>query len=304
MVSLRGRALIAKYRLMGKKRIFSDLHELHRSVESRESESAQIPDEMFERYEVDRVDIRGHYSYTLHPLRRDKPYHLFYLHGGAYIHQVEDAHWRFLSRLIDESGCAVTLPVYPLAPDYQYDETLEVVEGTWEATVGREGPRHQVIMGDSAGGGLTLHLAQWLRQRQRPQPRRLVLLSPWLDITSSHPSMPELDPRDPFLSLPGLREAGRMYAGDLDPHDPRVSPLYGELDGLAPMTVMVGTRDVLLSDARRLRELAAERGVRIDYEEYPGMFHGWVLQSIPEARRATERLVRTLDSGVPHAGTV
>ncbi|WP_249125002.1 hypothetical protein [Saccharopolyspora erythraea] len=70
------------------------------------------------------------------------------------------------------------------------------------------------------------------------------------------------------------------------------------------MTVLAGARDVLLSDARRLRGLAAERGAGIDYEEYPGMFHGWVLQSIPEARRATERLVRTLDSGVPHTRTV
>ena len=161
---------------------------------------------------------------------------------------------------------------------------------TYQQVLGDLPAQDQIIMGDSAGGGLTLFLAQRLAHLGRPQPRRLVLFAPWLDLTTSHPAIAERESQDPFLSAPGLREAARLYAPGLDLRDPRVSPLFGDLRGLAPISVFTGTRDVLLTDSRRLRERIQHTGAGIDYEEYPGMFHGWMLQSLPEARHATNQV--------------
>jgi epsilon-lactone hydrolase len=165
------------------------------------------------------------------------------------------------------------------------------IAAAYDEHIAQAAPEDQVIMGDSAGGALSLVLARQRRDEGKTQPANIILISPWLDITMTDPAVPILDRRDPYLSTPGLLEAGRMYAGDLDPRDPRVSPLNGELKGLGRLSVFVGTRDVLLIDSRHLRRQAAQQGIRIDYFEYRDMFHAWVLQRIPEGRKATGQIV-------------
>ncbi|MCA1192136.1 alpha/beta hydrolase [Saccharopolyspora sp. 6V] len=301
MVSWQSRLTIGKYRLTRRKRVFADPALLRHSAESHESEHAQLPASFRDRFEVTELDVDGHSCYTIAPLEPRSPRHVLYLHGGAYVHQIEGAHWDFIDRLIARTGATVSVPIYPLAPAHRYSETLPMVWSSFQRTAATAAPEDQVVMGDSAGGALSLHLAQRCAELGLPQPGRLVLISPWLDIAVSHPSMPALDRQDPYLAIAGLREAGLLYAGDLDPHDPRVSPLYGRLGGLAPMRVLSGTRDVLLSDARRLEALARANGAAIDYEEYEGMFHGWILQRFPEARHALDRTVDFLRDGAANS---
>lgn len=59
--------------------------------------------------------------------------------------------------------------------------------------------------GDSAGGGLTLALALSLRDRGRPLPAALVLLSPWTDLTESLDSHFQNEELDPLISSEELR---------------------------------------------------------------------------------------------------
>ncbi|TDD08342.1 alpha/beta hydrolase [Saccharopolyspora terrae] len=290
MVSWQARAVIAKYWVTRRKQVFADPGKLRDSAESHQAESVQVPSWVHRRFDVVESDVLGHRCYTLHPHEPENSQHILYLHGGAYVHQVELAHWRFLARLIDSTGSVVTVPIYPLAPAHAYDETLAMIWETYQRFLGDLPAEDQIIMGDSAGGGLSLFVAQRIRHHGRTQPRRLVLFAPWLDLTTTDPGITEREPHDPFLSGPGLREAARLYADGLDLRDPRVSPLFGDLSGLAPISVFTGTRDVLLTDSRRLRDRVRATGADLDYEEYLGMFHGWMLQSLPEARHATDRI--------------
>ncbi|MDT7600842.1 MAG: hypothetical protein QOK26_2919 [Pseudonocardiales bacterium] len=108
--------------------------------------------------------------------------------------------------------------------------------------------------------------------------------------------------QQPYLGASGLAEAGRRYAGEMDVRDPRVSPLFGALTGLPPTTVFIGTRDVLLSDAGRLRDKARTVGGGIDYLEHPGMIHNWPMRRIPEGRRALHRIAEQLATQPDNAG--
>ena len=54
--------------------------------------------------------------------------------------------------------------------------------------------------------------------------------------------------------------------------------------------MFTGTRDILNPDARRVRAQALEAGTEVDFHEYPGMFHNWTMQPIPEGRRARRQL--------------
>lgn len=156
------------------------------------------------------------------------------------------------------------------------------------------------LAGDSAGGGLALAVAQTLRDRGIGAPS-LLLIAPWLDATMTDPRIDPAATRDPVLSVPRLVRAGELYAGALPTSDPRVSPVNGSMAGLGPMTVLVGTRDLLVWDARRLHAAAVEAGVPIDYHEADGLIHVWPILPLPEARRVRPLLGQAV-RGENHAG--
>ncbi|MEU7791048.1 alpha/beta hydrolase [Amycolatopsis sp. NPDC049159] len=184
----------------------------------------------------------------------------------------------------------MTLPVYPLVRHHDHTATIPVVQAAYD---GIEAER-VVVSGDSAGGALALAIAQDLRTAGRPQPERLVLYSPWLEVLLEDPVSVLLDETDPMLGIAGLREAGLVYAEGGDPRDPRISPIHPDLSGLPPITLFIGTRDVLLPDCRRFRSRAREAGTELDYREYPGMFHNWLMQAIPEGVEAMNHVERLL----------
>jgi monoterpene epsilon-lactone hydrolase len=296
--SLHAKAMIAAMRLTRRKQTFADIAKLHHSLEPRQRPAdAEPPASIREQVLVSKQEIHDRPVYTLRPRRGYSSRHVLYFHGGAYVHQIQKDHWSFLARLVAETGCTATAPLYPLAPNHRYDETLAATKAVYKEKLSGLHSDDQILMGDSAGGGLALVLAQSLRDDGSPQPKEIVLLSPWLDINMSDPAQQEYDKHDPYLAIPGLLEAGRLYAGALNPNDPLVSPLNGNLQGLGALSLFVGTRDVLLSDARRFRAKAAAEGVPLEYWEYEGMFHAWMIASFPEAKKASARIADLITRG-------
>ncbi|QWF86053.1 alpha/beta hydrolase [Amycolatopsis sp. CA-230715] len=296
MVSWQAKAFIASLRMSGQKRFYDDANTLHRTVHRHQRASkAKPPREIRRRCSIEVRDVDGFPCYTLRPKNgpADGP-HVLHLHGGGFVKQIEKHHWRFGAELVRRLGCTVTLPIYPLVPRYSHTTILPVVEAAYARVVDATPPERQVVSGDSAGASLALALVQKLRDEGKPQPERLVLISPWLDVLLDDPLSVLLDDYDPMLGITGLREAGRMYAEGADPHDPHISPLYADLTGLGPFSLFIGARDVLLPDARRFAQRATDAGIDIDYRERRGMFHNWVMHDIPEGRTELNHLERIL----------
>jgi acetyl esterase/lipase len=111
-----------------------------------------------------------------------------------------------------------------------------------------------------------------------------VLFSPWLDLGVSGQDQPALEAHDPALTIEFLRRAGKLWAKEVLPGDPRVSPLYAAQQGLPPTIVFSGSRDILDSDALRL----AQVNPAIKHRHYRNMVHVWPCAPIPEAGRALD----------------
>lgn len=124
--------------------------------------------------------------------------------------------------------------------------------------------------------------------------RRLLLIAPWLDVTMTDPALDAIEPTDVMLRRDHLRDAGRLYAGALDPADPLASPIHGPMAGLPPATVVVGTHDMLAADARRFARVAGDAGVAVDLHEEPGAQHVYPFLPTPEGRRGRSILVDAL----------
>ncbi|MCK9875188.1 alpha/beta hydrolase [Frankia sp. Ag45/Mut15] len=240
--------------------------------------------------------VAGTPVYTVAPPVHRVEHRVLYLHGGAYIHEIGPFQWMFIRRLALAAPAQVEVPIYPLAPQVTAERTVPAMTDLLAALV-RSGHGPVTLMGDSAGGGLALAAAQQLRDRGDPQPARIVLISPWLDITVSEPRQREIDAQDRMLAVDGLVEAGRLYAGPLDPHDARVSPLLADLRGLAPIDVFTGTADILNTDAHRLAHRCDEVGQPITLHEADGMQHAYpLLPLIAEGRRARRDIARLVAS--------
>jgi len=216
-----------------------------------------------------------------------------YLHGGAYISEIAPQHWALISKLAD-AGVRVEVPSYGLAPEHTYRDAYPFVTEVYRELEAEVGASAITVVGDSAGGGLALGLARLLDAADLPQPRRLVLVAPWLDLTLGNPGIPAVEARDPWLSPEGLHVAAAAWAGGDDPTDPRLSPMNGPLAGLAPIDLYVGTRDICLPDALLLRDRAAAEGADLRLTVCEGAVHVYPLVPAPEGRAAARAIVATV----------
>jgi acetyl esterase/lipase len=95
--------------------------------------------------------------------------------------------------------------------------------------------------------------------------------------------------------------------GDLDPHTPLASPVYADLQGLPPLLIHAGAREILRDDSTRLAERARLAGVRVDARIWDVVPHVWQLAHgfVPEARKslqlAAKFLLQAVGEAVPAA---
>lgn len=221
---------------------------------------------------------------------------VFYLHGGAYINPFNAYQWRFMDRLARKTGCEIVAPAYHLAPYADYARAYEDLSGLYRAYAAAHPGRRTVLMGDSAGGGLALGLAEYLAQAGDALPERLILFSPWVDISMDNPDIEEYVPLDPILHLHLVKLHGEYWAGRGDVHDWMASPLFGPMEGLPPVTVYAGTRELLYPDLLLLEEALRGAGVDVVLRVGAGMNHDYPLMPLPEANRAFREVVRLIDT--------
>jgi monoterpene epsilon-lactone hydrolase len=245
-------------------------------------------------------NAHGFPVFTLWPAGSDAPQRsVLYLHGGGYVRPSDDRHWRFATKLADALGARAVLPAYPLAPEFTFRDSFEEMVAIF-AEVADQSPEGVVLVGDSAGGGYALALAEALRDRGGSQPERLVLIAPWVDLTGTTPGTLEASSRDPWLSLAHLSIYASFWAGTEDPQelaDPRVSPGLGELAGLPPALMLCGTRDLLQPGCDALFERAEKADWPMEYVVGPGLIHVYPLLPIPEAREAFDQMVHFCTHG-------
>lgn len=248
------------------------------------------PEEPFTRkFLVTREDIQGHGVYTVSPRDKAPTVTVFYLHGGGYSVTFADSHWKFFEELILSTGCTIVAPDYPLPPQADWKASWDMVRQAYLRLPEKESP---ILMGDSAGGGFALALAQELAAEGHRNPRLVILLSPWLDLSMSNPDIPRMEASDPLLSREALVVCARRWARGTPLVDRRLSPLYGPLEGLPPVVLFTGTADILNPDARKLRDLSSPGNPDFAYREYQGMMHVWMLFDFPESRKAKEEIFR------------
>jgi acetyl esterase/lipase len=272
--------------------------DLYKAIERRRMISDEPPEKLHETVTIIKGEINDVAYYELHPKETASNQRIFYIHGGAYVYRISRLHWSFLGKLVSALNCKIIVPLYPLAPEKTHEEALAFVSDLYfQKLAGLEDNEKMILMGDSAGGGLALVLAQYLKEKGMEQPEQIILVSPWLDVSLSNPDIKKLESDDPLLVRSGLIEAGKMYAGNTDTKDPKVSPIYGDITGLAAITLIMGSHDLLVADSRKLAKLAKEQDIPLHYIEADKMVHIYPIYDFPESRVAQRKIVEKIKEG-------
>ena len=202
---------------------------------------------------------------------------VIYYHGGGFLFGSPRSHRTIATHLAKASGATVLSVDYRLAPEHPaptaHDDAYAAY--LWALDHGYQ-PESIVLSGDSAGGNLALAAAVRARDNGVPLPSCLVLMSPALDLASegeSHRTLADA----PLVNreLMGLFNAVYVGAGDL--RSPRVTPFYGDLSGLPPVLVHVGSWELLRDDSITLADRIAATGGSAELKVWEGMCHSWQL---------------------------
>lgn len=198
---------------------------------------------------------------------------MLYLHGGGYLAGSAKAYRGLASQLASRTRRPVFVLDYPLAPEATLPAAPDAVMAAYE-WLRESGSERIVFVGDSAGGGLSLVTLARLAHASRPSAAIAGLVfSPWVDLAFTGASMRDAHIEDPLLSYEALQAGARMVLGGADSRDPLASPLFGDLSGLPPVLIQVGSDERLLDDARQYAERAAGAGSPVRLEVWEGMHH-------------------------------
>ncbi len=208
---------------------------------------------------------------------------MFYLHGGGYIACSPRTHRRITSGYALR-GLSVFAPAYRLAPEHPFPAALDDAVAAYRGLLATGIAAHRVVFGgDSAGGGLALALLLRLRDEGQPLPAGAALFSPWTDLTETSATLRSNARRDALFPGTGMARLTVSYLAGADPAEPLISPLFGDLRGLPPLLLHVGSHEVLLDDSRGLAEQARAAGVAVTLRLWPVVPHVWQMFRLPEA---------------------
>ena len=246
---------------------------------------AEIPDDV-SRADFDAGGIPARHIGTP-GARQDRG--ILYLHGGGYVLGSLDTHTELMGRISRACRAPVLGLDYRLAPENPYPAAVEDAVKGYDRLIDQGiDPGKIVIAGDSAGGGLTVACLLALKAQGKAQPAGAMLLSPWVDLTGSGESVQSRADVDPMVSRALLDFLAALYYGDADATEPGVSPLFGDLNGLAPFFIQVGDHELLLDDSTRLLDRALRAGIAAELQIFEEAFH--VFQNNPALPESAEAL--------------
>lgn len=229
---------------------------------------------------------------------------IYYIHGGGYILGTAEMFSSGCEHYAEQFNCVVVNVDYRLAPEHPYPAPIEdcysglkwFAENATELNVD---PERIVVVGASAGGGLTAALSLLARDRKGPKIAAQFPLYPMIDDRCNTPSNEEITDERVWNGI-GNRAAWDMYLGDFKDADD--VPIYAaparaeDYSDLPPTFTCIGDldpfRDETITYVQRLRQC----GVPVEFHLYPGGFHGFE-GFVPQAS-ISQQLTSTFESAL------
>lgn len=213
---------------------------------------------------------------------------LIYIHGGGFISGSCKTHRVQVAKFAKVSGLKSLLFDYRLAPEFPFPAAVDDCVEAYQWVLDQKyNPDNIVVGGESAGGTLTLSLLLALKEKGIPYPKAAFSISPITDLRALAETIISNAKKD-IVPRGDYNIWMNFYIADNDPTNPILSPQFGNLEGLPPIYVCVGTHEVHLDDCINIAKKAEEQGVQVTLAKWPKMVHAFPMLSplFPEAKKA------------------
>ena len=218
---------------------------------------------------------------------------ILYFHGGGYVLGSIHSHRDMCERLSRAAQARVLALDYRLAPEAPFPAAVEDARAAYRWLLAQGiSPKRIAIAGDSAGGGLTFAALLALKQNGDPMPACAAPLSPWVDLEGLGESMTSKASEDPMVQKHLIEQMGKTYVQNGELRNPLAAPLYGDLRGLPPLLIQVGSRETLLDDAVRMADKAKKARVPVELDVWHGQIHVWQIfaSRLDEGEQAIQKI--------------
>lgn len=205
---------------------------------------------------------------------------LVFYHGGGWIYGDLESHDALCRALAEQAQVRVVAVDYRLAPEAPFPAATDDAWAAWtwvrdHASALAIQPDRIAVGGDSAGGNLAAVVAQRAAREDGVPPAFQLLIYPATDFAERAPSRHRYGTGF-YLTSGFMDKAEDNYlVGDEDRADPRLSPLRGDVSGVAPAYVVTAGFDPLLDEGNAYAELLRDAGVRVEHRCEEGLIHGF-----------------------------
>ena len=206
---------------------------------------------------------------------------VLFIHGGGFILEAMPLHWRLCQRLAEDTGCEIIFPEYPMVPESNAKECHIMLMEVYIKLMKSCRPEDVTIIGDSAGGTLSLSLSMLAIERGLPVANEIVLISPGFIIgkmTEKESRRAEyIKSQDCIIGHFPVDKVSELWLGDLDVNNYRADATKGSIAGLPHITMFSGTHDIMNIPARRFADKMKKEGHPYSYYEKKGGPHDYAL---------------------------
>ena len=213
---------------------------------------------------------------------------LLYIHGGGFISGSCQTHRMHVAKFALGSRLKSLVFDYRLAPEYPFPAAVDDCVTTYKWLL-EEGYKSQdiIVGGESAGGTLTLSLLLALKGQKISLPKAAFSISPVTDLRCLADAF-NYNAKNDIAPIGSWDVWTSFYIGKNDPTLPLLSPQMGNLSGLPPLYICVGTHEIHYDDCVNVAQKAREHGVEVTLSEWPKMVHAFPILSplFPEAKNA------------------
>ncbi len=207
---------------------------------------------------------------------------VLYFHLGAFVSGTTDTH-RIVAEeyLLNSDADKVIIVNYRTAPENLYPAAHNDAFQVYKGIVNNPDYSDTAIItaGDSSGGNLALSLALMAKDENLRLPDGIALISPWVDFSKSGKSYFEnfnSDPMFGYLCTPKDKAFVEMYSKNADVKDPYLSPVFAkDYKSLPPIFIQVSSNEMLIDDARMIKDKAESSGTECEMKIYENMFHSF-----------------------------
>jgi len=232
------------------------------------------------------------------PNDSDSAITMLYLHGGGYSFYPKSAYRNLGAAIATSAKCRVFAMDYRLSPEHRFPAQLTDASNAYRWLL-RQGvnPEQLVVIGDSAGGNLTLALILSLRDLKIPLPALAIGISPATDFGGEAPADSELE----WITSRMAVQWADWFCSAEERLNPLVSPVNADLRGLPPIYIQAGGAEILLPGIQMFVKCAKEQGADVTLEIWPAMNHDFQLfgEDVPQSAEAIRRIGEVIGSRIP-----